>query len=57
MANVLKLDESDSSKISKKIQLYSILQKDQDTIISWSREYNMNLHEDKFGLLNYEINS
>jgi hypothetical protein len=33
------------------------LQKDLNTIISWSRQNNMDLHKDKFELINCKINS
>ena len=51
---------ADDTKVSKTIEFESdtaVLQKDLDTIISWSRENNMDLHEDKFEVLNYKINS
>ena len=51
---------ADDTKVSKTIETVEDtenLQKDLNTIISWSRQNNMDLHEDKFELINYKINS
>ena len=49
-------DTKISRTISKEEDVLS-LQRDLDTIIAWSNENNMDLHEDKFEILNYKCNS
>ena len=51
---------ADDTKISRPIEYeedVSLLQKDLDIIIAWSIENNMDLHEDKFEIMNYKIHS
>ena len=51
---------ADDTKISRTIEYeedVSSLQIDLDKIITWSIENNMDLHEDKFEVLNYKIHS
>ena len=49
---------ADDTKISRTIKLEEgmlLLQKDLDRVIKWSIENNIDLHEDKFEVMNYRI--
>ena len=51
---------ADDTKISRAIEYetdLALLQEDLDKVIKWSIENNMDLHEDKFEVINYRINS
>jgi hypothetical protein len=51
---------ADDTKISRAIEYetdLAPLQEDLDKVIKWSIENNMDLHEDKFEVINYRINS
>ena len=51
---------ADDTKISRPIKLEEdipLLQEDLDRVIKWSIDNNMDLHEDKFEVMNYRINS
>ena len=51
---------ADDTKISRSIKLEEdilLLQKDLDAVVKWSIDNNMDLHEDKFEVMNYRINS
>ena len=51
---------ADDTKISRAIEYckdLALLQSDLDQVIKWSIENNMDLHEDKFEVISYKINS
>ena len=51
---------ADDTKISRSIEFerdITLLQDDLNKVIQWSIENNMGLHEDKFEVLNYRMNS
>ena len=51
---------ADDTKISRAIEFetdMALLQDDLNKVIKWSMENNMDLHEDKFEVINYKVNS